>query len=84
MAYAVLNAARTLRYVIEGVLCSKIDGGEWAIARGEDRRLIAPAVAEQRGAPPSAASIEQATWVRHVAGQVRAAILREASSGSNR
>jgi streptomycin 3"-adenylyltransferase len=30
-AYAVLNACRALRYLDEGVICSKLDAGHWAL-----------------------------------------------------
>ncbi|MHB8450985.1 MAG: aminoglycoside adenylyltransferase domain-containing protein [Mycobacteriales bacterium] len=73
MAYAVLNAARALRYALGMTICSKLDGGEWAIAAGEPAAVIEPALAEQRGARPSALSAAQKEWVRGVAARVRAA-----------
>lgn len=48
--YAVLNACRAWRFAADGGLVSKIDGGQWALARvtGPDRELIATALARQR------------------------------------
>ncbi len=72
MAYAVLNAARALRYALDGTICSKLDGGEWAIAHGEPAAEIEPALAEQRGGRPSALTAGQEEWVRSVAARLRA------------
>jgi predicted nucleotidyltransferase len=48
--YAVLNACRALRYAREGVLCSKIEGGEWATEQGvADPELVASALRRQAG-----------------------------------
>jgi hypothetical protein len=66
--YAVLNACRALRFAREGMLCSKLEGGEWAIEQGvADADLVASALHRQRGADeefdkPGAASF--VTWVR--------------------
>ena len=50
-AYAVLNACRALRFAREGVICSKIAGGEWALGTLPQHGIaIGAAVAEQRGA----------------------------------
>lgn len=49
--YAVLNACRALKFAEDGSLVSKIEGGEWALARspsGEDRALIGGALELQR------------------------------------
>ena len=73
MAYAVLNAARALRYALETTICSKLDGGEWALAHGEPPAVIEPALAEQRGARSSALTAAQDQWVRNVADRIRAA-----------
>jgi Domain of unknown function (DUF4111) len=49
--YAVLNACRCLRFVREGTLSSKMEGGEWAIQTGLGHPdLIAAALDRQRGA----------------------------------
>lgn len=57
---AVLNACRAWRLVEDGVLCSKLAGGEWARRRLADPVLVDAALALQRGVPvdvPSAESI---------------------------
>ena len=71
--YAVLNACRALRYADEGVLCSKLEGGKWAIrAEIGEEEAIASALRRQRGADeqvdPAAAA--------HLAGDVRTRLLR--------
>ncbi len=40
-AYQTLNAARVWRFAEEGVICSKVDGGRWALGRGYDSVLEA-------------------------------------------
>lgn len=48
--YAVLNACRALRYAREGVVCSKVAGGEWArAALSAFAPLITAALARQSG-----------------------------------
>jgi predicted nucleotidyltransferase len=48
--YAVLNAARALLFVREGTLCSKPEGGAWALANGVgDRASIEAALRRQAG-----------------------------------
>ena len=43
--YAVLNACRALRFAREGTLCSKPEGGAWAVANGiGDRALVEAAL----------------------------------------
>lgn len=48
-AYAVLNAARTLAFESTGHHVSKVEGGRWAIERGQPRRLLERAIAVQQG-----------------------------------
>jgi hypothetical protein len=48
LEYQVLNACRAWRYLDEGVLCSKIDGGQWARRRVQDPQIIDAALARQR------------------------------------
>ena len=45
--YTVLNACRDLRFVDEGVICSKIVGALWALGQGYDPWLIEAALAWQ-------------------------------------
>lgn len=66
MAYAVLNAARALRYLEEDVLCSKLAGGEWAIAHGEPADLIQPALDHQHTGTNAALTSEQRDWINRV------------------
>jgi hypothetical protein len=48
---AVLNACRALRFARDGVLCSKPEGGDWALEQGVgDTALIASALQRQSGA----------------------------------
>jgi hypothetical protein len=57
MAYRVLNAARTGRYVETGEVGSKIEGAVWARERGKDQgdvALIDAALAYQLGGTPDA------------------------------
>jgi Aminoglycoside adenylyltransferase, C-terminal domain len=70
MAYAVLNAARALRFAAENVLCSKLDGGSWAIAHGEPADIVAVAMNEQRQGLANPISAEQGAWVRSVAARL--------------
>jgi predicted nucleotidyltransferase len=64
MAYRVLNAARSWRFLETGELGSKVEGAEWVRARGagiEDVALLDAALAFQRGDevdPPSDAAVE--------------------------
>lgn len=66
MAYAVLNAARALRYAADEILCSKLDGGKWAINHGEPAEIIAPALDDQRLGTTTPITAAQAAWVRRV------------------
>ncbi len=57
-AYAALNAARCWRYARDGVVGSKLAGGEWALGRGYDE-VLGQALAFQRGetqTPPDRAA----------------------------
>jgi hypothetical protein len=48
LSYAVLNACRALRFATDGTLCSKLDGGQWMLARRSEEPLIQQALADQR------------------------------------
>jgi Domain of unknown function (DUF4111) len=56
-AYAVLNACRSIRYLHEGILCSKVDGAKWMLARGSAPAVVSEALAQQlagiKVVPPS-------------------------------
>jgi hypothetical protein len=63
-AYAVLNACRAARFAEEGRLCSKVDGGEWYLARHGHLPVVKAALDAQRNgqqAPP----IDDATSFVH-------------------
>jgi hypothetical protein len=47
--FAVLNGCRAWRYLEEGVLCSKSEGGAWALGRLPAREVIGEALAIRRG-----------------------------------
>lgn len=68
--YAVLNACRSWRFLIDGAIVSKIDGALWALDRVgcTDRDLIQSALNRQRSVP--AAALNQA-MVRQFAQRVR-------------
>jgi hypothetical protein len=48
LSYAVLNACRAVRFATDGVLCSKLDGGQWMLARRSEEPVIQQALADQR------------------------------------
>ncbi len=66
--YRVLNACRSWRYAVEGVIGSKVEGGEWARDRMSNPGLIDVALALQRGEPGSELPREE---VDELARQVR-------------
>lgn len=47
--YAVLNACRALRFAADGLLQSKVAGGEWYLAAHPDASVVRAALARQRG-----------------------------------
>ncbi len=63
MAYAVLNGARALRFSVESILCSKLEGGEWAICHGEPSGVIQPAMDQQRTGADATITPAQTAWV---------------------
>lgn len=48
--YAVLNACRAWRYLVDGIFTSKVEGGTWALSRVGDRSLVETALDRQAGA----------------------------------
>jgi hypothetical protein len=75
--YAVLNACRALRFAREGTLCSKPEGGEWAMREGlVDADLVRAALRRQAG---SDEEVESDTGARFAA-LVREELLREADA----
>jgi Aminoglycoside adenylyltransferase, C-terminal domain/Nucleotidyltransferase domain len=65
-SYAILNACRALRFRDERVLCSKTDGGEWALARGIEPALVRRALHARRNGESSPAGANAAAWVTEV------------------
>ena len=65
--YAVLNACRALRFARQGTLCSKPQGGSWAVANGiGDRALVEAALRRQAGSDELvdlAAAIHSWNWL---------------------
>jgi hypothetical protein len=75
--YAVLNACRALRFAREGTLCSKPEGGEWAMREGlVDADLVRAALRRQAG---SDEEVEFDMGARFVA-LAREELLREADA----
>jgi Domain of unknown function (DUF4111)/Nucleotidyltransferase domain len=66
-SYAILNACRALRYRDERVLCSKTDGGEWALAHDVEPALVRRALDERRRGTSSPVAANAAAWVTSVA-----------------
>jgi len=75
MAYRVLNAARSWRFLETGALGSKVEGAAWVRDRSEDAehtRIIDAALGFQRGdpiEPPADAAVE--TFVGRVERMLR-------------
>jgi predicted nucleotidyltransferase len=73
--YAVLNACRAVRLARDGVLCSKPEGGTWALhERIGDPELIEAALRRQAGADEEIAVEAAATFATHA----RELVLQEA------
>jgi streptomycin 3"-adenylyltransferase len=79
-SYAVLNACRSLRFVREGTLCSKTEGGEWAIQAGlGDPDLIGTALDRQHGGDPLADPASAAAFAQEVHEELIRAAAKSAS-----
>jgi hypothetical protein len=63
---AVLNACRTLRYLVDGRVTSKVAGGEWAVSwlRGPEQAAVATALAAYRAGESSPLALVGARAVR--------------------
>ncbi len=70
-SYAVLNACRALWFSLEGRICSKSQGGEWALTRGIEPELVAHALADRAQGTSSAQQPEAQRWVLAVADDIR-------------
>lgn len=64
--YAVLNACRALRFGEDSTICSKTEGGRWALERGIRAEVVAAALAHRSG-NGQAPSDEARAWVASVA-----------------
>jgi streptomycin 3"-adenylyltransferase len=69
-SYAILNACRALRYRDEGTLCSKSDGGTWALARRIQPALVQRALDDRRLGVSSPIDEAAAAWVLEVAAEL--------------
>lgn len=66
-SYAVLNACRALRYVADGTLCSKTDGGRWALSVGIAPEIVGRAMSARRAGMAGEGIDADGAWVRSVA-----------------
>ncbi|MEO3753417.1 aminoglycoside adenylyltransferase domain-containing protein [Streptomyces sp. B6B3] len=62
-AYAVLNACRAARFAEDGVLCSKIDGAAWYLARHPGDATVTAALSHHRTGAPGPGADEAAAFV---------------------
>ncbi|RPI04720.1 MAG: DUF4111 domain-containing protein, partial [Actinobacteria bacterium] len=70
-SYAVLNACRALCFSLEGRICSKSQGGEWALLRGIEPQLVAAALdARAQGTRPPPDPVAK-RWVLAAADDIR-------------
>jgi hypothetical protein len=72
-SYAVLNACRALRFVSDGVLCSKSDGGRWALSNQIEPELVNAALVARQSGSTGPMPAQSGAWVRSVAGLLRQA-----------
>jgi streptomycin 3"-adenylyltransferase len=81
-AYCVLNACRALVYLADGMIVSKISGGETALRRGGPPALIRRALDQQRGqASEQPPQRDAAGYVANVAAALRSAAASPAACG---
>jgi Domain of unknown function (DUF4111)/Nucleotidyltransferase domain len=79
-SYQVLNACRALRFLEEGILCSKLEGAEWARSRGLHAALVDAAIGHRRGVTAAQLNAERATeLLREVRRRLVAAALTDAA-----
>ena len=72
--YAVLNACRAWAFADEDRLLSKVEGGDWAIARGFEPPIVGAALAAQRGNEVTISGEATERVVEHVRAALRAAM----------
>ena len=77
--YAILNHCRVLRYLRDGAVASKAEGGEWALSQisAEWRGTVAAALAAYRGDADEAAlaPADAARLVEYLAGEIATSML---------
>jgi streptomycin 3"-adenylyltransferase len=71
-SYAVLNACRALRYAREETICSKSEGGKWALDHGIEPVLVQRALEQRRRGERAAVTTPARDWVAQVAEQLAA------------
>ena len=69
--YTVLNACRALRYDRDRVICSKTDGGLWALKHGIAPEVVTPALAARRSSTTYPLDPASESWVLSVAESLR-------------
>jgi hypothetical protein len=69
-SYAILNACRALRYRDERVLCSKTDGGEWALVHDVEPAFVRRALDARGRGVSSPTTRDAAAWVTKVAAEL--------------
>ena len=62
-SYAVLNACRALRFVSDGVLCSKSDGGMWALSNQIEPDLVRAALTARHVGSARSTPTHSRAWV---------------------
>jgi hypothetical protein len=79
LGYAVLNACRSVRFLKEDLVSSKVDAGWWAIEhRVAPSSIVREAIAQRQGARSNIDENEAATFVDHT----RALLRRAATTAS--
>ncbi|MCB0997976.1 MAG: DUF4111 domain-containing protein [Acidimicrobiales bacterium] len=66
-SYAVLNACRALRFVADGTLCAKSEGGRWALGVGLEPAVVRRALSVREAGRPDVDIAADRAWVRSVA-----------------
>jgi streptomycin 3"-adenylyltransferase len=70
-AYAVLNACRAVRFAEDGRLCSKVEGGEWYLARYPHSPVVRAALDLQRHGKHEPAADAAIAFVSEVSRRLR-------------
>lgn len=69
-SYAILNTCRALRYFEEGVICSKTQGGDWALERGIQPDLVRRALAHRGEGTQQHPRADSKHWIVSVAASI--------------